>query len=186
LKNILSRHIPDADILWLLYQVIGSFNTKNTPGAGLPLGNLTSQLLVNIYLNEFDQFIKRELKINCYIRYADDFVILHENRQFLESIVPKISKFLESKLKLVLHPNKLRLQTLASGMDFLGWVNFANHRVLRTSTKRRMFKKLGVNNSKETVASYLGMLSHGNSYNIRQSILKKMTTVADDNRAEHL
>lgn len=172
LKNILRRHIPDADILWLLFQLIDSFHSKNRPRTGLPLGNLTSQLLVNIYLNEFDQFIKRELKIRCYIRYADDFVILHESRLYLESVLPKISEFLELKLKLVLHPNKLRLQTLVSGVDFLGWVNFARHRVLRPSTRRRMFKKLRQNKSEETVASYLGLLKHGATYKLTENIKK--------------
>lgn len=172
LKNILRSHIPDGDILWLLFQLIDSFCTKNMPMVGLPLGNLTSQLLVNIYLNEFDQFVKRELKIKCFIRYADDFAILHESRQYLESIVPKIAGFLESKLKLILHPKKLRIQTLASGVAFLGWVNFARHRVVRTSTKRRMLKRLRENNSKETIASYLGLLSHGDAYELEEKIKK--------------
>jgi retron-type reverse transcriptase len=173
LKNILSQHIPDNDILWLLFQIIDSFHTENRQGIGLPLGNLTSQLLINIYLNEFDQFIKRELNVSCYIRYADDFVILHHNRRFLEQLVSQISAFLETKLKLVLHPNKLRIQTLDSGVDFLGWVNFARHRVLRSSTKRRMFKKLQQNQTKETVASCLGLLSHGNTNKLVEKIKKQ-------------
>src|SRR3989344_6289457 len=76
LKNILERYIEDNGTRWLLAQVINSFNTKEKVGIGLPLGNLTSQLLINIYMNEFDQFIKRKLKIKYYIRYADDFIIL--------------------------------------------------------------------------------------------------------------
>ena len=73
LISILQKHIVDQDILWLLNQIISSFHTKQ--GKGLPLGNLTSQLLVNIYMNEFDQFVKHELKQKYYIRYADDFVL---------------------------------------------------------------------------------------------------------------
>jgi len=74
-KNILEKYIGDENALWLLAQIIGSFQTENKIGIGLPLGNLTSQLLVNIYMNKLDHFIKRELKIKFYIRYADDFVI---------------------------------------------------------------------------------------------------------------
>ena len=72
--NKFKAYISDKDIVWLLTKVIGSFQVKN--GKGLPLGNLTSQLFANIYLNEFDQFIKHHLKVIYYIRYADDFVIL--------------------------------------------------------------------------------------------------------------
>jgi len=101
LKEILSRTVLDSDILWLLSQVIDSFSTRqDLIEVGLPLGNLTSQLLVNIYMNEFDQFMKRELKVKYYIRYADDFVILSEDKKYLEELLLKISNFLEKELKL--------------------------------------------------------------------------------------
>ena len=74
LKDILSKYIPDKNILWLLGKIVNSFYSART-GIGLPLGNLTSQLLVNIYMNEFDQFVKHKLKVKYYIRYSDDFVI---------------------------------------------------------------------------------------------------------------
>lgn len=169
LKTILSKGIFDRDILWLFSQVIDSFKTQKHISAiayickGLPLGNLTSQLLVNIYMNEFDQFMKRELKVKYYIRYADDFVILHENKEHLVKLWRYIAIFLDKKLKLELHPDKVFTKTLASGVDFLGWVNFPKHRVLRSSTKRRMFRNLGSNPKEESKQSYLGMLGHGNA-----------------------
>lgn len=132
----------------------------------MPLGNLTSQLLVNVYMNEFDQFVKRDLKREQYIRYADDFVFLNESREELEALVPKVSDFLETKLKLSLHPDKLFIRTLASGVDFLGWVHFPDHRVLRAATKRRMMKNIANDPKPETVASYKGMLGHGNAHKI--------------------
>lgn len=173
LKQILAKYIEDYDINWLLSAVIYSFHTKGKPNVGLPLGNLTSQLLVNIYMNEFDQFVKRELRTKHYIRYADDFVFLHENKSFLENMIPKISEFLETKLKLTLHPDKLFIKTLASGVDFLGWVIFQHHRVLRTSTKKRMLRNLKEKGYKnETVQSYLGLIKHGDTYKLKSAIIK--------------
>ena len=164
LKKILSRFNLDSGTLWLLGQVIDSFHQ------GLPLGNLTSQLLVNVYMNEFDQYMKRELKVKYYIRYADDFVILYENKEFLENLLPKINTYLNTYLNIYLHPDKVFIKTLASGVDFLGWVHFPKHRVLRTSTKRRMFKQLKENPREESLQSYLGMLSHGNAHKLAREI----------------
>ena len=169
LIEILKKHITDQNILWLMEKVIGSFHSTGI-GKGLPLGNLTSQLLVNIYMNEFDQFIKHKLKVKYYIRYADDFVVMsHDKNNPLENI-RYIVCFLEKKLLLELHPDKLFIKTLSSGVDFLGWVHFPTHRVLRTTTKRRMFKALAGNPKEETIQSYLGMLGHGNTYKLMKII----------------
>lgn len=170
LKRILVKHIVDVDLLWLLSQTIDSFSSEGKQDIGLPLGNLTSQLLVNVYMDELDQFIKRELKAHYYIRYADDFVILHHNKKCLEKLVPKISDFLEKNLKLSLHPNKFFIKTLISGVDFLGWVHFPHHRVLRTSTKRRMLRNLRASPKNGAVTSYLGLLGHGDTHKLRQKI----------------
>lgn len=166
---ILEKHIPDRDILELLKEIIGSFRTEK--GKGLPLGNLTSQLLVNVYMNEFDQFMKHRVKAKYYIRYADDFVIFSESREQLKLVLLQISVFLESRLGLKLHPNKVFIKTVASGIDFLGWTHFPDHRVLRTVTKNRAFRNIREKEGKrETVESYLGMLKHGNGYKLRKRI----------------
>ncbi|MDD4412415.1 MAG: RNA-directed DNA polymerase [Patescibacteria group bacterium] len=99
--------------------IIESFRDKVTDN-GLPLGNLTSQLFSNIYLNEFDHFVKQKFKIKYYIRYADDFVIFNSDRDYLVKLIPLLSNFLIQKLKLTLHPQKLFIKTLVSGIDFLG------------------------------------------------------------------
>jgi len=169
LKQILSSYIPDKDLLWLLDRVIDSFSS-GMAGVGLPLGNLTSQLLVNIYLNEFDQYVKHRLKARYYIRYADDFVIFLEDRKQLESLIPAVRDFLLDELRLTLHPNKIFIKTLTSGVDFLGWINFADHRILRTMTKRRMMKRIKENPKPETINSYLGLLKHGNAYKLKNLI----------------
>lgn len=113
----------------------------------------------------------RELKVKYYIRYADDFVILQNDKIELENLLPKISDFLEQKFKLQLHSDKVFIKTLASGVDFLGWVHFLKHRVLRTSTKRRILKNVKNNPKPETRQSYLGMLRHGNTYKLKQKII---------------
>ena len=141
----------------------------------MPLGNLTSQLLVNIYMNEFDQWMKHSIKTKYYIRYADDFVILSRDKSYLKDLTAKISDFLNLELKLSLHPKKVFIKTFASGVDFLGWVHFPNHRVIRTTTKRRMFKRLKVNKSKATIQSYKGLLSHGNAHKLVVGITESST-----------
>ncbi len=171
LFKILEKYIPDKDILGLLREIVGSFSSTEL-SKGLPLGNLTSQLLVNIYMNEFDQFVKHKIKAKYYIRYADDFVILSGDNRRLESILIKIKKFLLDELKLSLHPNKVSIKTISSGVDYLGWVHFPHHRVLRTVTKKRMLRNIKLKEGKiETIQSYLGMLKHGNGYKLRNRIL---------------
>jgi len=170
LVDILKEYIPDENIIELLKNVIDSFNAQ--PNVGLPLGNLTSQLFVNIYMNKFDQFVKHKLKVKYYIRYADDFVIFSENRKYLERQVIEINEFLQKELKLKLHPGKVFIKTLASGVDFLGWVNFYNHKVLRTTTKKRIMRKIQKSSKLETLNSYLGLLKHGNTQKIQAKILK--------------
>ena len=186
LKDILTKYIGDKDILWLLSQIIDSFNTKGKNKTGLPLGNLTSQLLVNIYLNELDCFIKRKLRIKYYIRYADDFVIFSENKIWLENQIEPIGRFLWNELKLELHKNKVFIKTLSSGIDFLGYVNFFTHRILRTATKRRMINKINKKSddlklcliSKESfnqsMQSCLGILKHCKGYKIMRELLNKL------------
>jgi RNA-directed DNA polymerase len=163
LLEIIRTHIPDTNIIVLIERIIGSFySTKR--GTGLPLGNLTSQLFVNIYMNKFDQWMKHKMKVKYYIRYADDFAILSSDKDWLIELVPKIAEFLEENLKLSLHPKKVHIKSFASGVDFLGWVHFSDHRVIRTVSKKRMFRSIKNKEGKpETVQSYLGLLSHGNT-----------------------
>lgn len=167
LTEILNQHIPDRKILALFKNIIGSFSS-GLLGKGLPLGNLTSQLLVNIYMNEFDQFVKHRLRAKHYIRYADDFVVLSADRKWLETILAEMKDFLAGRLMLQVHPGKVFIKTLASGVDFLGWIHFPDHRVLRTATKRRMMRKLSVITKPEAIASYRGVLHHGNAWKMKK------------------
>jgi retron-type reverse transcriptase len=153
-------------------------NTKNTNKKGLPLGNLTSQLLVNSYMNKFDQFVKHRLKQKYYIRYADDFVFLADSKNELEELLPRVREFLWESLRLELHPDKVFIKTIASGVDFLGWVHFTDHRVLRTATKRRLIRNLKDNPKVESIASYKGMLSYGNAWKLQEKYLNNDFCIA--------
>ena len=145
---------------------------------GLPIGNLTSQIFANIYLNELDQFVKHKLKVRHYFRYADDFVILHGDAGYLESILISVRDFLKKQLNLEPHPNKITIRKFRQGIDFLGYVVLPHHVVMRTKTKRRMFRKLFENqkllsaglldevNFCQSVQSYLGLLQHCNGYGL--------------------
>ena len=179
LIKILAERIQDEHIVRLVEKVVVSFSSTKK-GKGLPLGNLTSQLLVNIYMNEFDQFVKHKLKAKYYIRYADDFVFLSTDYEWLISLLPQIRDFLRKNLNLELHPSKVSISTLASGIDFLGWVHFSDHRVLRTTTKQRMWRRIEEMAGREsTVQSYLGLLSHGDTWKLRREVLTSVNFVHD-------
>ena len=171
LFDSLATYISDKRIAALVVEVVGSFQTHEATPRGLPLGNLTSQLLVNVYMNEFDQYMEHELKARLYIRYADDFVILSAARPCLAALLPRIDDFLKVRLHLDLHPDKVSIQTCTSGVDFLGWVHFSDHLVLRTTTKRRMLRRVEfVEKDDPKVQSYIGILSHGNAWWLKQQI----------------
>ncbi len=176
LIEIVQRHISEPDVIGLIQNVVSSFHSTSQ-GKGLPLGNLTSQLLVNIYMNEFDQYMKHELKVKYYIRYADDFVIMSEDKEYLQNTLRVIGEYLGAKLKLSLHPDKVFIKPLASGVDFLGWVHFPHHPVLRTSTKKRMIRNLVGIPKPARIASYKGMLRHGNTFKLQQKLFKYDTVV---------
>ncbi len=182
LLNLLIKTVKDKAAVWLLREVIESFHCEGTLGVGLPIGNLTSQVFTNIYLNELDQFIKHTLRIKHYARFADDFVLLAKRKGDLEAVLPRIQAFLTEHLKLQLHPKKIILRPLHQGIDFLGYVTLPHHRVLRTKTKRRMLRKLGERHEgysngevseetlNQTTQSYLGMMSHANAHELTEHV----------------
>ena len=172
----------DEDARWLIETIINSYHYEGTPEKGMPIGNLTSQIFTNIYLNAFDQFAKKMLKSQHYLRFADDMLFLSVDKKFLEQLVPKIENFLKLKLKLKLHPKKIILRPLHQGIDFLGYVTLPHHRVLRTKTRRRMERKLNEklnfyfegelssDSYRQTMNSYLGILSHANTFKLQEKV----------------
>jgi hypothetical protein len=110
----------------------------------MPLGNLTSQFFANVYLNELDQFVKHKLKVKYYIRYVDDFVILHPDKSIIEKYQKEITSFLNRNLKINLHSDKSKIQSLSKGVVFLGFRIFPHYKLLKKSNLRSMKNKLAI------------------------------------------
>ena len=141
LIKIIKRKIKDNKTINLVKIIIDNFKSIII-NKGMPLGNLTSQFFANIYLNELDQFVKHKLKVKYYIRYVDDFVILHKSKEQLEKWKIKINDFLIKELKLELHPDKSKITFLSRGIDFVGFRNFYYFKLLRKRNIENMFSKV--------------------------------------------
>lgn len=178
LLNILGRTIADPDVIWLLTQILANIKDAE-PGKGMPLGNLTSQFLCNVYLNELDMYVKHVLRAKMYIRYVDDFVIVHENRELLESWMGQIGTFLDSELKLQLHPDKSSVVSLNRGLTLLGFRIFRRYRLLKKSNARRIWRRISILKAKaaageltndqvrERVKGWLAYAMFANTYRLR-------------------
>src|SRR3989344_1578235 len=173
---VMAERIKDQDFLNLLEKIIKSFSP------GIPIGNLTSQFFSNIYLNELDQYVKHQLKVKYYLRYADDFVFISHDRNYLLNLIYSIRKFLKRELDLELHPAKIIFSKFSSGVDFLGYIIFPKHILPRTKTRRRLLKKIKEKikqfkagetteeSLNQTIQSYYGFLSHANTYKFKQQL----------------
>ena len=185
LVGLLEKRIHDPGTRWLAKQIIRSFTVRKVElcsKTGLPLGNVTSQLFSNIYLNEFDQWAKHTLKARYYLRYCDDFLLLSRDKSELEKRLAIIVVFLRDELKLELHPNKVEIIKVRQGVDFLGYVALPHVTMLRASTKKRMLRKLqekkklvqkGVcteESFEHSRQSYLGVLAHANAQKLRKQV----------------
>lgn len=139
--GIVRRKIKDDRVIWLLRTILKNHEAEIS-GKGMPIGNLTSQFLANVYLNELDNFVKHELKAKYYIRYVDDFVVLNKDKIMLEKWRMEIDSFLANELKLELHPEKTRIITGDRGITLLGFRIFLHHRLLKKSNVNRMWKRI--------------------------------------------
>ncbi|KKT28163.1 MAG: Retron-type reverse transcriptase [Candidatus Yanofskybacteria bacterium GW2011_GWA2_44_10] len=185
LIKIFDKKIKDDDAMWLLSEIVRSFISKDAnifEHKGMPIGNLTSQLFANVYMNEFDQFMKHGIHAKHYLRYTDDFVVISDSKDYLEKLIPQVNQFLKEKLGLDLHPNKVTIRKFRQGIDFLGYVILPHHQQIRTKTKKRIFKKVFrrvleqkqglISNEtlEQSLQSYLGVLGHADSYKLSQEL----------------
>lgn len=191
LMRLVAKRIRDTSVLKLVREIVESFHTEGVSGTGLPIGNVTSQIFTNIYLNELDQFVKHRLRVEHYVRFSDDFVLLSERRADLVQWLQEIEIFLEQELKLALHQGKVSIRPLHQGIDFLGYVLLPYHRVMRSSTRRRMIRRLSGMQEEElldgrapaalrqSMSSYLGMLSHANTVRLQCLVRNRFSSARD-------
>jgi retron-type reverse transcriptase len=187
LLRLIRRRIADKRLLHLIGQILGSFQSKGQLGKGIPIGNVTSQVFTNIYLSELDYFVKQTLRVRWYGRFSDDFVLLSQKRSDLFEWRERLDTFLQKCLLLELHPHKVFIRPLHQGIDFLGYVLLPHHRVLRASTRRRMFRRLTQSSDgvvdggtspevlSQALASYLGMVSHADAFNLERILLNSFS-----------
>lgn len=171
LIELIEKKIGDERVISLLKKITGTYSSG---GKGMPLGALTSQIFANIYLNPLDHFIKEKLGAKYYIRYLDDFVILHESRQQLEEWRNEISRFLSDELKLALHPEKTSIFPLHRGVGLLGFRCFHCYRLLKKSNVRHFLQKLEMSEKDDIQKSLEGWIAHarwGNTYKLRKRII---------------
>jgi len=150
LINIIKRKIRDKGVIWLIKKILSNSKIAGRRSQskiedftkGMPLGNHTSQFFANVYLNELDYFIKHNLKVKYYLRYVDDFVLLHSSKSQLLIWKQEVDYFLKDKLKLELHSDKSRIIPLSRGIDFIGFRNFYYYKLLRKRNISSIFSKI--------------------------------------------
>jgi len=155
LKTIIRRKFKDKDLLWLLDEIIDSTD-------GIPIGNYTSQYFANLYLTYFDHWIKEVLGVKYYFRYADDIVIFSFCKKQLHEILAKIREYLDQKLALIIKENYQIFLVAARGVDFVGYVFFHTHTLLRKSIKQAFARMLKKRRCQQSIAAYHGWLIHCN------------------------
>ncbi|MCE9538717.1 MAG: RNA-directed DNA polymerase [Bacteroidetes bacterium] len=164
LKQLLRRKFKDAELLWLLDEIIDS-------AVGLPIGNYLSQYFANFYLTYFDHWIKEQKVVKRYFRYADDIVVLADNKQYLHQLLHDIRIYLNGNLKLQVKQNYQVFPVEARGIDFVGYVFRHTHTRLRKSIKKRFARMIRYNKNKASIASYYGWAKHCNSKNLLKKLL---------------
>ena len=164
-----------------------------SPGCGLPIGNITSQVFANVYMSSFDHFIKHDLGVAYYGRYVDDFVLVHTDKTYLKRCIPLLKSFLKKELDLQLHPKKIYLQHYSKGVAYIGGFIKPN-RIYPSKRTNRNFYTTIVNTNKHItdsvkpltalekkmclskINSYLGILGHFKSYQLRKLFLTEVLT----------
>ncbi|MBI4449504.1 group II intron reverse transcriptase domain-containing protein [Candidatus Uhrbacteria bacterium] len=180
LLTLLAERVRNPKLSALLEIVVRSFTPIAGAGRGLPLGNVTSQLFGNVYLNGLDHFVKERLRMRWYVRFCDDFIIVHRNRIELEDALPRIRTFLADERSLELHPSKVTIRKYSYGIDCVGQVLRSQVRTLRRATIRRAFRlirlrtedyrmgRLSDSQYRSTLQSLLGLCAHGSNNRMRQ------------------
>jgi len=182
LLSIVGKRIKDSQVLSLIRIVLENHKIKRK-GKGMPLGNLTSQFFANLYLNELDYFVKHTIGAKYYIRYVDDFVVLHESKTELTKCLQLLNCFLKENLSVQLHPDKSKIFSVNQGVPFLGLRVYPHYRLLKKGNIIKFNKKLQAlrNDYKCCAANYdaiydfvegwVAYSKQANTYNLRKRML---------------
>ncbi len=197
LIELIKKKISDKGLVNLLCTIINSEDMKfglpegvdpdeipeeeRLMEVGMPIGNLTSQMFANLYLNELDQYAKHNLRLRYYIRYMDDIIIIHPDKKYLAVAKEEIEQFLNTELKLQLN-KKTAIRPCSMGVDFVGFRIWATHRKLKKKTAKKIKRRLkylfeayvrgeiSAEHLERSIASYKGIMQHCNSYGLRQEL----------------
>jgi RNA-directed DNA polymerase len=187
LLDILEKKLKDENLINLIKKIL--INGQVSEGVGMPLGNLTSQFLANVYLNELDYFVKHKLKARYYIRYVDDFIILHKDKNQLKTWKKEINNFLQKNLDIELHKDKSRIISLSRGTDFVGFRNFYHYKLLRKRNCRSICAKIEKHKQgnipfEQLLESFQGWNAYakwGNTYKFRKRIFREINQLINNN-----
>lgn len=190
LKNLLPKKIKCKNTLNLMYAIIDSSPNE----LGIPLGNITSHILANVYMNEFDNYCKRNLRIRYYVRYMDDSFAVVKNKEAANVNKIMMEKFLTEVLQLNANPKKTKIFPINQGVNMVGFKTFGTHKLLRNDSKQKIKQKLrkmeGLilkrkmkkEKAEQMLNSWLGHSLNANSYNFIQKLLKKHDYIYLDSR----
>lgn len=197
LMATLRNMIKDEDLLWLLETIIRSdhnfgievddwdYTGERLSSVGMPIGNLSSQMFANLYLNAADHFAKEVLRCKYYIRYMDDIVIVDTDKKRLREVLRAMDNFLVNRLALKLN-NKTCIRTATQGVDFCGYRVWRTHIRLRKKSAIKMKHRLkylqkqfaqgriSTAKFKNSLMSYMGMLEHCDSYSLKEGLLSSI------------
>jgi retron-type reverse transcriptase len=185
LKRIIARVVSDKHLLRLIYTIIQSYESAEQDGKGIPIGALTSQLFANVYLDSLDHYIKEVCREKYYIRYMDDFIILHKDKAHLHEVLGKIENFLHNTLKLNLNP-KTGIFPGKHGINFCGYRIWPSHVKPRKTTVKRAKRRLKkyarqyqvdpsiLKHACASIQSYLGYIKHCSGYTTTKALLEKI------------
>lgn len=164
LKALLLKKFKDADLLWLLDEIIDSAD-------GLPIGNYLSQYFANFYLSSFDHWLKETKRVKYYFRYADDLVFLSDSKPYLHQLLSDIRSYLATELQLEVKQNYQVFPVEARSIDFVGYRFYHTNVLLRKGIKKNFVRMLRKRKNKASIASYVGWAKHCNSKHLLKKLL---------------
>ncbi|MBI4448815.1 hypothetical protein HY641_02190 [Candidatus Woesearchaeota archaeon] len=183
LLSMIGKRVRDHEVIWLVRIILDNYHS-GIPGKGMPLGNWTSRFFANVYLNELDQFVKHNLKATYYLRYVDDFVVLHQSKNILQSYEVRIKSFL-AHIGLELHPTKCSIGSLDQGITLLGFRVHYHHKTPRSRNLRKIryrltelldsYQTTNLESWKvlESLNGWCGYAMHANTYKLRTRLTEE-------------